>query len=90
MIVAEVLMHRGRLPSGRFLSMGETLTRNSPVARMLMTEESIESEMMTGTFKGLEFVQFRTGEIIPEESIPLVGNYMGTAGGYHFFEKANG
>lgn len=54
---------------------------------MLITEKVLEEELMTGKFQGIFIVQFRTGEPIHEAVVPSQGTYLGSAAGYHFFER---
>jgi hypothetical protein len=86
--IAEVLFNGKRMPTGRFLGVTERegARTNTPVALVLVTEETLEKEIKTGEHAGMTVVQFRAGDSIEEGLANSLGQFLGSAASYHFFE----
>lgn len=90
-VVGRVALHAGRLPMGRFLGIIEQPQAHGyggPVianALMLVTEEVLTDQIMTGNPLGDFVCHVRTGQPITEDQAKQIGDYLGSIGETHYF-----
>ena len=90
-VVGRVALHSGRLPRGKFLGIIEQPQAHGysgPVvsnALMLITEQTLNEEVMRGDPQGDFVCHVRTGQPITEDQAEQIGEYLGSIGETHYF-----